>query len=238
MNDKDRRIEAERINREQAAAAANKRKAQEEEERRKRSDAEKREREKQEENERQRRQREKDQERKQQQAKQSGKPTCFVGSTPILTPDGWQPISNLKQGDQVISYDKSAGTTTTRHIQMRRDHKPTIIWEVYFTQRKEPICTTKSHSFLTNRGWKRTSQLRSGDILTTVGGEQAVVASIAATNRAEPVFNLITEGECTFVVQGCVVHNFTYFRNVRVWWHKYLLSGRSTEPQNYAEVLN
>jgi Pretoxin HINT domain len=164
--------------------------------------------------------------------------TCFAGSTLILTPDGWQPILDLRRGSQVVSYDRLTGKTSVRQVKQVKDHKPEIIWEIHFTQTKRPICTTKSHSFLTNRGWRTTRQLRSGDVMTTVGGREAVVASVIATSRAEPVFNLLTGVEHTFVAEGCVVHNFTYFRNLRVWWHKYILSAEPAGSQNYAEAFN
>jgi intein/homing endonuclease len=165
-----------------------------------------------------------------------GNTSCFLGSTPILTPEGWRPISDLKKGDRIISYDKPTGTTAIRHIKEQRRHKSAKIWEVFLTQCNEPICTTRIHSFLTNSGWKRASQLKSGDILATVGGSTGVVSSIVETDRFEPVFNLITEGEHTFVAQGCVVHNFTYFRTLRVWWHIYTLRSELAETRHYAQA--
>ena len=147
---------------------------------------------------------------------------CFVGLTPILTPDGWRPISELRKGDKVVSYDKSTGTARIRDIKARRDHKRALIWEIHLTERDEPICTTDSHSFLSNHGWRRTTQLSPGDILTTVENEKAVVKSVVKTDRSEPVFNLITEGEHIYIAQGCVAHNFTYFRRIRMLWHRYV----------------
>lgn len=166
-----------------------------------------------------------------------GKKTCFVGSTPILTPDGWRPISELRQGDPVVSYDETAGTSSVRQVKRLREHKPVNIWEVHLVEHEGPISTTRSHTFLTNRGWRRTSQLRPGDVMTTVAGHEAVVASVVETGRVAPVFNLLTEVEHTFVAHGCVAHNFTYFRRVRVWWHRHILSGRSAVPQRRTEVF-
>jgi hypothetical protein len=144
----------------------------------------------------------------------------------------------LRRGDQVVSYDNSNGASSVRQVKSLKEHKPAIIWEVYLAQRAEPISTTKSHSFLTARGWQKTSQLIPGDVLTTVGGREAVIASVAETSRVAPVFNLLTEVEHNFVVQGCVAHNFTYFRRARVWWHKYILSGKPAVQQSHAEALS
>lgn len=236
MNDQERRAQAERMRREQEAAAeAQRRRTQEENDRRRREEADRREREKQEAYNQEMRRREQDREREKLKEKaRSG--SCFVGTTPVLTPDGWRPMSELGKDDQVVSYDKSSGATTIRHVKERKHHKSAVIWEVCLTHGKEPICTTRFHSFLTNRGWKRTNQLRSGDILISVGREKIVVASIVKTNRVEPVFNLITEGEHTFIVQGCVVHNFTYLRSLRIWWHEHIWRNESFEAENYTEV--
>ena len=94
------------------------------------------------------------------------------------------------------------------------------IWEIHLIGVEDPISTTKTHSFLTKRGWQRTDRLREGDAITTTGEHEAIVASVVKTERVEPVFNLLTDVDHTFVAGGCVVHNFTYLRRLRVWWHK------------------
>jgi len=43
---------------------------------------------------------------------------------------------------------------------------------------------------------------------------------IEETDQVEPVYNLNTSGEHTFLVSGYVVHNFAYFRSFRTWWHR------------------
>lgn len=219
MNSNDRRIEAERIRREQDAAAAQRRRVEEEDRLRRQRDADERARRTREEQDRQQRQREKQQALDRQKKRQDNN-GCFVGATPILTPHGWKSISDLRKGDQVVSYDSSTGTTTVRSIRKQKTHRPAIIWEIHFIGVKDPISTTKTHSFLTKRGWQRTDRLRKGDAITTTGEHEAIVASVVKTERVEPVFNLLTDMDHTFVVAGCVVHNFTYFRRMRVWWYK------------------
>lgn len=212
---------------------------QEEERQRKQKEADARAREKEERYNKEIRDREKASvERTRKERERAGGTSCFVGSTPILTPEGWQPISDLGEGDQVISYDQSTGTTTFRCIEKRKDHKPAIVWELHLMQRNEPICTTRAHSFLTQRGWQRTSRLRTGDTMITVGGDVVTVASVDKTGRAEPVFNLITEGEHTYIAQGCIAHNFTYLRHIRVLWSKYISIkrfSREIEPHGSME---
>jgi len=168
----------------------------------------------------------------------SGSSGCFVGSTPVLTPEGWRPISEIKGGEQIVTFDERSKTTVIRHVKKWMAHKPSLIWEVNLSSGESPIRTTKIHSFLTDRGWKRTEQLEVGDVLMRIGKEAATVSSVVKTKHSEPVFNLITEEEHTFIVQGCVVHNFTYFRRLRMFWHKHLLNDKSKKSLDYAQAFN
>jgi len=156
---------------------------------------------------------------------------CFIGTTPVLTPDGWRPISELRVGDRVISYDRSTGATSIRDIKKHSRFPAARIWEIYLVDRTEPIGTTRIHSFLTNRGWKQTKQIVPGDILTTSGEQAAVVSSVVETSRIEPVFSLLTDVEHTYIVHGCVVHNFTYLRTLRIWLHNHVLRSPKPEPK-------
>jgi hypothetical protein len=48
--------------------------------------------------------------------------------------------------------------------------------------------------------------------------KREVVAS-SLTTEVEEVFNLIVEGEFSFVANGVVAHSFSYFRALRIlWW--------------------
>lgn len=228
MNSDDRRIEAERIRREQDAAAAQRRRVEEEDRLRRQRDADERDRRAREEDNRRRTQRENQEALKRQKQRQEN--GCFVGATPVLTPNGWKSISDLREGDRIVSYNSSTGTTTVRSIRKQKKHHPAIIWEIHLIGVNDPICTTKSHSFLTNRGWQRTNTLRKGDAITTTGEHEAIVASVVKTERVEPVFNLLTDVDHTFVVAGCVVHNFTYFRTVRVWWYRAMMLSDHSQP--------
>jgi Pretoxin HINT domain len=163
---------------------------------------------------------------------------CFIGATPVLTADGWRPISELRVGERVISYDRSTGTTRIRHVKKHSRFPAARIWEIYLANRTEPIGTTRIHCFLTNRGWKQTKQLVPGDILTTSGQQEAVVSSIVETSRIEPVYSLLTDVEHTYIVHGCVVHNFTYLRSLRIWLHNYVLKNRVREKWNEAETCS
>jgi hypothetical protein len=52
------------------------------------------------------------------------------------------------------------------------------------------------------------------------------VRGVETAGRREPVYNLFTTGEHSYVVDGFVAHNFTHLRVLRTWWHRLVLDGR------------
>jgi hypothetical protein len=92
---------------------------------------------------------------------------------------------------------------------------------------------TPSHSFLSARGWLRADQLREGDMLAlhqTSGNEMHSVSSVTSSGFADSVYNLITSEEHTFIVDGLVVHNFSYLRSLRTWLHRMTADRRWSVP--------
>ena len=51
----------------------------------------------------------------------------------------------------------------------------------------------------------------------------AHVVEVLTEPGPEPVYNLYTAGEHSFIVEGCVVHNFTTMRVVRTWLHRWFI---------------
>ena len=153
-----------------------------------------------------------------------GSNRCFPASALVLTPQGWKEMGKVEVGSIVISYDYVSGKAYPREVMKKLEHPHTTIWEVKLSLQSKPILTTSHHRFLTQRGWVQTRQLKSGDEILTVT-ERFVQSSdrvISVENRStqEPVFNLHTSIEHTYIVSGCVVHNFAYFLKLRTWWHR------------------
>jgi hypothetical protein len=65
------------------------------------------------------------------------------------------------------------------------------------------------------------------------------VAAVVPTLKVEPVYNLYTEGEHNFVVEGVPVHNFTHFPALRTLLHRALFDrlGASTGPKQPSRPL-
>lgn len=141
-------------------------------------------------------------------------PGCFTANTLVLTPFGKREISDIRVGDFVYSFDTYSGVVTTRRVLESLRRSSQQIWDVSFDN-DETVGVTAHHSFFSASGkWKRVCTLRFGEAVHTLDG-LTTVKRLEKTDRCEPVFNLVTEGEHTFLAHGCVVHNFTMFRAVR-----------------------
>jgi hypothetical protein len=143
---------------------------------------------------------------------------CFPLNARVLTPTGFVPIGQLTKGDLVMSCTKD-GTLGARRITRVLDKEPVALVVAKFESGKYSPPSTLSHSFKTLRGWLSMEKLKKGDVLIRLDGED-VVNEVAPFGQPEPVRNLYTENEHNFIVDGYVVHNFTHFRQLRVFFHK------------------
>lgn len=142
--------------------------------------------------------------------------TCFSFDTKISTPTGLQNIVDLKQGDKVVSISLS-GQTTNQRVLKKVCHKADYIWKIELVDGKI-ISTTKSHSFLLETGWKKASEIVAGDNILGKGGNTHSVKKSYQTQELQPVFNLIIDGNYTFIANGVQVHSFTHFRVLRMFF--------------------
>jgi hypothetical protein len=145
---------------------------------------------------------------------------CFTSETLVLTPSGWARIGAITRNQFVMTYDEGTGVLSARRVIERCDYDRRAIWALALDGRDKAISTTGSHSFLTSRGWRAANKLRTGDVVRDNHGSWQTVTSCRKTDRIAPVHNLVTEGNHTFIAEGCVVHNFTYFRMVRMIWYR------------------
>lgn len=144
--------------------------------------------------------------------------TCFPASTRVLTHSGYRPIADIEKGDLVLTYGPD-GSTQLRPVTRKLTHGETSILSVCFEE-GPALRTTGFHTVLTARGWLRVDALVVGDSLIQHDGTQRVVQKLMAESKREPVYNLYTAGEHTFIVEGCVAHNFTVLRTLRTWLHR------------------
>ena len=105
----------------------------------------------------------------------------------------------------------------------RKSHPSAPITRIVLAGESRDLRTTAHHSFQTDAGWKRASDLQPGDALLRVddtGEDHLVRIEAILAEPAEPVFNLHTTGPHTFIAEGVVAHNFTELRWLRTWAHR------------------
>lgn len=91
---------------------------------------------------------------------------CFDGNSMVLTPNGYVPIKNVKNGDKVINYSEKENifkedTVVKQHINLTKSSSEKM-YELEFDNGKK-IKVTGNHKFLTIRGWVRADNLTEED---------------------------------------------------------------------------
>lgn len=167
-------------------------------------------------------------------------PTCFPAGTLIETPDGLRDIASLNEGDVVFAFDLARNTLRARRILKACKFGKKQIWEIAFTDGSR-LRTTPSHSLRVAQAWKQAGHLREGDLVCSFDPsgemEHRQVAYSSPTNDVEEVFNLIVEGEFSFVADGVVAHSFSHFRAVRsLLWTIYVTFRRWRRGEPNAEL--
>ena len=162
---------------------------------------------------------------------------CFPGDVNVLTPHGLKKIDSLKKGDLVLSYSlKSSGhVLSVRQITKLLSHAAQSIETVHYNE-GQPLRTTRNHTLLTTRGWLRIDKLKIGDNVIQNDGSTRRVTG-CSSNHPEPIYNLHTAGEHNFIVEGCIVHNFSRFRLLRTMFHQLFIDG-SRQAESYVYGMN
>ncbi|NEQ47186.1 MAG: hypothetical protein F6K00_28050 [Leptolyngbya sp. SIOISBB] len=131
---------------------------------------------------------------------------CFAGDTPILTPAGYQPISQLQQGSQVIGYSLSRHQSEIGTVGTVQEVAATEYYVI-----NDAIKVTGTHPFyvLTPEGIKQVEvrQLKIGDQL--LGKESNLrISSLQYVGEPITVYNLISVmPNYNFYAGDFLVHN-------------------------------
>lgn len=146
-----------------------------------------------------------------------GGSNCFPKGTLVGTPYGLSDISTLQEGDHVIAFGRESNAPRVRRILRKRSHGRSRLWTVHFSDGTS-LRTTAVHCFRVEDQWVKALDITPGTAVACVRngslGTKVVVRS-EASQEAEPVFNLIVEGDFTFIADGALVHSFSYFRGLR-----------------------
>lgn len=98
---------------------------------------------------------------------------CLDGNTPILTPEGYKPISTLKAGDKVINFDESGSFKEDEIVRVHHNltnSQSEAMYELVMDT-GEVLYVTGNHRFLTDRGWVRADELTTTDEIVQYRGE-------------------------------------------------------------------
>ena len=141
---------------------------------------------------------------------------CFPAGTRITTLLGTQYIDAIKAGDHVLGWDPVEQRSIPVEVLKVKVHKPQVITVLTFRS-GEALRTTDTHSLAVPGGWRQVSRIAVGEKINTPEGHQIVAA--ISYEEPEAVFNLVTAHCFTFIADGVVAHNFTWFKNLRMtYW--------------------
>lgn len=134
--------------------------------------------------------------------------SCFAAGTPVRTLGGPRPIESIRTGDQVLSRDVITGARLSAGL--GRPPQPARHNFASGIDNGDAVVASRFHRFwLAGRGWAMARDLKSGDVLRTLGGP----ARITSVEQApvQPVFNLdIAQSRTYFVgTSAMLVHDNT-----------------------------
>ncbi|WP_248926740.1 polymorphic toxin-type HINT domain-containing protein [Paenibacillus hamazuiensis] len=133
---------------------------------------------------------------------------CFVAGTKILTNLGEKPIEEIEVGDKVLAKDDVTGEIGYKEVEwlFRRD-----VEETYnITVGSEVITTTDEHPFwIVGKGWVKSKDLESGDVLSTSNGTVLAIEKIEIKKGYAIVYNFMVKDFHTYFVSnlGIWTHN-------------------------------
>lgn len=155
---------------------------------------------------------------------EKGKPTnsCFPAGTKVLTNLGRRRIEEISVGEYVVSINPITGQKQICRVLKSLKHDPCEIVQLGFSNGTS-LRTTATHSFRSDNSWKAVFSMVVGDTMSFFGTDNGLssktISSITMTGKSESVYNLITENQHTFLAEGAIAHNFTYFRKTRsTYW--------------------
>jgi len=130
---------------------------------------------------------------------------CFIGKTLVSTPDGHKPISEIKEGDTVLSFDDQSAIHEAKVLKVH-EHENEEIWEYNFWGGSS-FTATPNHWVL--------NQFNAFVGIGTLDTDDCVVNEnnhlVPITGKKpigfDTVYNLTVENQHTFIANGIRVHN-------------------------------
>ncbi len=133
---------------------------------------------------------------------------CFVAGTPVLTQTGPKPIERIRAGDLVLNRDLATGELRWQPVLKATNRPATPTYNIYVED--ETFRCTGGHLFwVSGAGWKKASELQSGDILHAAKSPVRIAAVAPADN--DPTYNLEVADSPNYFVgrQMILTHDVT-----------------------------
>ena len=149
--------------------------------------------------------------------------SCFPKGTMILTPRGTKEISQLNEGDYVISIGNDRRAYTNKILKVKSyTNKP--LWSIMFNDGTS-IKTTSSHSFLVENKWIKSLNIKQDDSISCYENGNIIIKKVISSfeiTATNDVYNLYVENNFNFIADGVMAHSFSYFRLTRMTlWSMY-----------------
>ncbi|OMP76331.1 Hint domain-containing protein [[Flexibacter] sp. ATCC 35208] len=157
-----------------------------------------------------------------------GTDICFPGDEQVTLADGSQKtLKNILPGDKIISLDAVTHTTSIMKVKELVVHQPanyaiTQLLAVHVvandTQDAHVVSisgkilqATPNHPIQTSAGKKKMGEVRDGEELLCIDEQSKQVLTYVVVNKTEkangtqPVYNIVAEGEGTFIMNSMMV---------------------------------
>jgi RHS repeat-associated protein len=134
----------------------------------------------------------------------------FTAETLVHTEEGLKPISEIKVGDKVLSYDERTKTTLYQPVMAVIQGEQRYQLIKLTLDSGDSIETTAEHPFyIKGKGWNPASSLKVGEALQLHNGTTVVIKQIETGIRVEKVYNFTVANTHNYFVgeDGVLVHN-------------------------------
>jgi RHS repeat-associated protein len=164
----------------------------------------------------------------------------FTADTLVHTENGLKPISEVKIGDKVLSYDERTETTLYQPVMeiIQGEQRYQLI--KLTLDSGESIETTAEHPFyIKGKGWNPASSLKVGEALQLHNGTTVVIKEIETSVRLEKVYNLTVANTHNYFVgeDGVLVHNAGKGKGGKKKCSKKSEKEKATDIPSWAEGL-
>ena len=128
----------------------------------------------------------------------------FSEDTLVSTPDGFKPISKLKEGDLVYARDDETGEYGIKPINAVFVEKHDEVIELEFDTglfSDEEVTTTAEHPFMVfGKGWTPASELKPGDLIETLDRKFVKLEDVLIVKEPQLAYNFEVDDFHTYSV--------------------------------------